>query len=73
MTFDASLTYGFQLAGVDMTARMQVFNLFDIQEPVHYNERAEARRSEGTPNEWYGAAYAWQTPRHVRLELQARF
>lgn len=73
VSFDASLTYGFQVSNVDMTATLQVFNLFDIQEPLHYNEHAEARRSEGTPNEWYGAAYAWQTPRHVRFSIQARF
>lgn len=73
VTFDASITYGFEFSGLDMTARVQVFNLFDFQEPVHFNEHAEARRSEGTPNEWFGAAYAWQVPRHVRLELQARF
>jgi hypothetical protein len=72
-SLDASLTYGFEVANVGMTATLQVFNVFDIQEPLMFNEHAEARRSEGNPNEWFGAVYAWQEPRHVRLSLQARF
>jgi hypothetical protein len=71
VTFDASLNYNFQLADVDMEATVQVFNLFDIQEATSINEHAE--QSEGTANEWYGATYAWQQPRYVRLQLQARF
>ena len=70
---DASLTYGFETGKIDWTASLQVFNLLNIQEVTMYNEHAEARRSEGNPNEWYGAAYGWQTPRHVRLSVQARF
>jgi hypothetical protein len=46
---------------------------FNIQEPLMFDEHAEARRSEGNPNPWYGAAYAWQQPRHIRLSVQARF
>jgi hypothetical protein len=72
-TLDASLTYDFNVSDVDMSATLQVFNILDIQEVVLTNEHAEARRSEGNPNQWYGAAYGWQTPRHVRLQLQARF
>jgi hypothetical protein len=70
-TLDASLTYGFQIADVDMTANLQVFNILDIQEVTSINEHAE--QSEGTANEWYRAPYAWQQPRYVRLSLQARF
>ena len=73
MTLDASLTYAFEMSGVDMTAALQVFNVLDTQEPLSFNEHAERRRSEGNPNEWFGAAYAWQQPRHVRFSLQARF
>ena len=70
-TLDASLTYNFELAGVDLTSSLQVFNLLDIQEATSINEHVE--ESEGTLNEWYGATYAWQQPRHVRLSVQARF
>jgi hypothetical protein len=72
-SLDASLTYAFEMSRIDWTASLQVFNVFDIQEPLMFNEHAEARRSEGTPNQWFGAAYAWQEPRHIRLSLQARF
>lgn len=72
-TFDASLTYAFFTGDIDWTASLQVFNVFDIQEVTLLNEHAEAQRSEGNPNEFYGAAYGWQEPRHVRFSIQARF
>ena len=71
VTLDASLTYNFMVGDVDLTANLQIFNLLDIQEATSINEHAE--QSEGVPNEWYNAVYAWQTPRHVRLMFQARF
>ena len=70
-TLDASLSYYFELAGIDMETSLQVFNLLDIQEATSINEHVEV--SEGTLNEWYGATYTWQQPRHVRLSVQARF
>jgi len=70
-TLDASLNYNFELGNVDMEAALQIFNVLDIQEATSINEHAEV--SEGTPNEWYGAAFAWQKPRYVRFSLQARF
>ena len=73
VSLDASLTYNFNVSNIDMTASLQVFNLLNIQEPTSINEHAEARRSEGTPNEWYGAVYGWQQPRHIRFSIQARF
>ena len=72
-SLDASLTYGFDVGDVGMTATLQVFNVLDVQSVLMVNEHAEARRSEGNPNEFFGATYAWQEPRHVRLSLQARF
>ena len=64
---------GFQTGGVDWTASVQVFNLLDIQSELMRNEHSEARRSEGNPNDFYGAIYAWQQPRHARFTLEARF
>lgn len=72
-TLDASLTYNFNVSDIDMTANLQIFNVLDTQEITHINENAEGRNSEGVANQWYGAAYGWQAPRHVRLSLQARF
>jgi hypothetical protein len=73
VTLDASLTYGFELGSVGMTATLQIFNIMDNQSALMTNEHAEARRSEGNPNEFFGSIYAWQQPRRVRFELQARF
>lgn len=70
-TLDASMTYGFQMGRVDMEANLQIFNLLNIQEATSINEHVET--SEGVANEWYGAEFAWQAPRHVRLSFQARF
>jgi hypothetical protein len=56
-----------------MSATLQVFNLLNTQEAISLNENAEGRNAEGVANQWYGAAYAWQAPRYVRLQLQARF
>ncbi|MGB5409946.1 MAG: carboxypeptidase regulatory-like domain-containing protein [Woeseiaceae bacterium] len=70
---DASMNYDFEVSGVQFSAALQVFNILNIQEATSINEHAEARRSEGNPNEWYGAAYNWQQPRRVRLSIQARF
>jgi hypothetical protein len=72
-SLDASLTYGFDVGDIGMTATLQVFNLLDIQSALMVNEHAEARRSEGNPNQFFGSVYAWQQPRHVRLSFQARF
>lgn len=73
MSLDASLTYDFNVSETEMTASLQVFNILNIQEVVSINENAEGRNSEGVANQWFGAAYNWQAPRYVRLQLQARF
>jgi hypothetical protein len=70
-TVDLSVSYDFTVAGVDMQASVDVFNVLDIQEVTSPNEHYE--RSEGTVNQWHGAAYDWTPPRSVRLGLQARF
>ena len=70
---DVSANYNFELSNVDMTASIKVYNILDIQEANSQNEAFEQRRSEGTLNQYYGAAYAWQAPRHIQLGLTARF
>ncbi len=73
INLDVSLNYDFTFSDIDMTAGFQVFNILDIQEANSQNEAFEQRRTEGTLNQYYGAAYAWQAPRHYRLSLLARF
>ncbi|WP_444996899.1 TonB-dependent receptor [Aliikangiella sp. IMCC44359] len=70
---DLSLNYDFEVSGVDMRASFDVYNVLDVQEITSQNEHYEARRSEGTFNEWYGAAYTWQAPRSFGVSLEARF
>ena len=68
---DVSLSYNFELAGADMRASFDIVNLLNTQEALSVNERYE--RNEGTPNIYYGAAYAWQAPRSLRFGIEARF
>ncbi|EKE82094.1 TonB-dependent receptor [Idiomarina xiamenensis] len=68
---DASVAYNFSVSGVDMKASLDVFNIFNTQEATAVNEHYES--SEGVRNQYYKAAYSWQTPRYVRLGFEARF
>jgi len=54
-----------------MKASLDVFNVLNTQEATSLNEHYEV--TEGNRNQWYGAAYSWQTPRYVRLGFEARF
>ena len=68
---DVSATYLFSYEGVDMKASINVTNLLNTQEETSTNEHYEV--SEGTVNQYYGAAYSWQAPRAVRLHFEARY
>lgn len=70
---DLSSSYHFEIDGIAMRASIDVFNILDNQSVVSQNEHYEARRAEGQRNPWYGAGYFWQSPRSVRLGLEARF
>ncbi|GLX77497.1 Oar protein [Thalassotalea insulae] len=69
---DLSASYMFEVSGIDMRASVDVFNILNSQQATSLNEHYEAG-SEGSVNQWYGAAYSWQTPRYVRFGLEARF
>ncbi|GAB3020222.1 TonB-dependent receptor [Bowmanella dokdonensis] len=68
---DMSLAYHFNIQGVEMRASLDLFNVLNSQAATALNEHFES--SEGTENQWYGAAYSWQQPRYVRLGVEARF
>lgn len=70
---DLSANYAFNLGDVDMRATLNVYNVINSQSVTSQNEHYEARRSEGSYNEYYNAAYTWQTPRYVELGFEARF
>lgn len=54
-----------------MRASLNIFNVLDSQEPTALNEHYESTPGEANP--FYDAAYSYQTPRYVRLGLEARF
>ena len=68
---DLSAAYAFSYEGVDMRTSINIFNVLNTQEALALNEHYES--SEGTVNQWYGAAYSWQAPRSVRLTFEARY
>lgn len=72
-TVDLSANYEFEVNDIDMRATLNVYNVLNTQSVTSQNEHYEARRSEGTFNRHYGAAYTWQTPRYVELGFEARF
>ena len=54
-----------------MRVSLNVFNILNTQEPTALNEHYEA--TSGTVNPFHNAAYTYQTPRYVRIGLEARF
>ncbi|TWX68266.1 TonB-dependent receptor [Colwellia sp. C1TZA3] len=68
---DLSAAYSFTVSDIDMRASLNVFNVLNTQEATSMNEHYES--SEGVVNQWHGAAYGFQTPRYVRISLEARF
>ncbi|GIU07123.1 Oar protein [Shewanella sp. c952] len=68
---DLSAAYNFNISEVDMRVSLNVFNILNTQEPTALNEHYEA--TSGTVNPFHNAAYTYQTPRYVRIGLEARF
>lgn len=68
---DLSANYSFTLSNIDFVASVQAFNVLNIQETTSSNEHYES--DVGVLNEYYGAAYDWQTPRYVEFSISARF
>ena len=56
-----------------MRATLNVYNVLNGQAVTSQNEHYENRRSEGSFNQYYGAAYTWQSPRYVEVGFEARF
>lgn len=68
---DVSMDYSFNVNGVDMKAKLDVFNVLNIQEVTASNEDYEI--TAGTRNPYYGSPTVWQAPRSVALTFEARF
>ena len=65
------MAYEFNFGGVDGVASLDFLNLLDSDQELKLEERAET--GSGTPNQFYGLAKNWQTPRSVRLALTLKF
>jgi hypothetical protein len=70
---DLSANYSFSVSDIDMRTTLNVYNILNAQAVTSQNEHYENRRAEGTFNQYYGAAYTWQTPRYVEIGFEARF
>ncbi|MDO6838851.1 TonB-dependent receptor plug domain-containing protein [Paraglaciecola chathamensis] len=70
---DLSANYNFTVSDIDMRATLNVYNVLNGQAVTSQNEHYENRRSEGSFNQYYGAAYTWQSPRYVEVGFEARF
>ncbi|MCU0275027.1 MAG: TonB-dependent receptor, partial [Acidimicrobiales bacterium] len=68
---DAMARYQFRLGALDVSLRLDVFNLFDNDAVTEVEERAED--DAGAPNPLYGEAVAHQTARRVRLGFGVSF
>ena len=63
--------YGFRFGGQRVVVLADVFNLFDRQGKLEYDDWTET--GFGTPNADFGRILAYQTPRQVRLGLRYEF
>jgi outer membrane receptor protein involved in Fe transport len=63
--------YRFALGGLDLSLRVDVFNVFDNDAVTEVEERAED--DAGAPNPLYGEALVHQIPRRVRLGFGVSF
>ncbi|MEP1869830.1 MAG: carboxypeptidase regulatory-like domain-containing protein [Paraglaciecola sp.] len=70
---DLSANYTFNVSDIDMRATLNIYNVLNNQGVSSQNEHYENLRSEGSFNQYYGAAYTWQAPRYVEIGFEARF
>jgi hypothetical protein len=79
-TVDLTASYNMDVSGVPVTFRADVFNLFDNNEAVQFNEVNERfagfRPDDGyaaEPNPTYGLPTDFQTPRSFRFSVNVEF
>ncbi len=65
MGIDGMVKYDFQVAGLDMNVRLDVFNIFDNSNPTEVQEYAD--QDSGAANPHYLDPTHFQQPRRVRL------
>ncbi len=68
---DLGLEYTTTLSGMDVQARVDIFNVFDSRTVTEVVETAET--DEGTPDPAYLVPTRYQTPRYVRFTVRLNF
>ena len=69
--FDLHLDYGVPIAGKRLTLVADVFNLFDQQRAIDYDNFTESTFQVANPD--FGRIIAYQLPRQVRLGARFAF
>ncbi len=67
----ANVTWTLPVEGIDLKARLSVYNLFNNQVEVNVHSRYEAQPGTRLPN--FGQGTVWQAPRYVNLVVTWNF
>ncbi len=70
-SFDIHADYQFPLGGGQLVLVVDVFNLFNSQDPINYDQNTEIRPQIDNPD--YGQRILYQSPRSVRLGVRFDF
>jgi hypothetical protein len=70
-SFDIHADYGFALGGGRLVLVVDIFNLFNSQEAIDYDQNTELRPMVDNPD--FGARILYQNPRSVRLGIRFDF
>ena len=68
---DANVTWRLPVDGIDLSARLSVFNLFNNQTVVNVHQRYEA--APGVMRDTFGTGTRWQSPRYTQLVVTWNF
>jgi len=71
VSLDAMVKYDFQVAGLDMNVRLDVFNLFDDSKATEVDEFADLDFGRANPHYLFDTDF--QQPRRVRLGFEMNF
>jgi len=69
--FDVNATYKIPVGDSHVVARVDIFNLFDAQSPIRYNETAETAIGQSSPT--FGTPVSFQPARRIQFSLNYRF
>ena len=68
---DANVTWKLPVDGIDLSARLSVFNLFNNQQVINVHQRYEA--DPGVVRDTFATGTRWQAPRYTQLVVTWNF